>query len=115
LSLYNFSIWSLPYLLSKGATMQELVEFGKITRKMLVAGFDDVPRDFSREERVAAAEVRIQKPMPGSRAVSVLAPAGDADRCKLLIPMVSPMGASSNSLFALLTELNQIRSMGWAV
>jgi p-methyltransferase len=50
LSLYNFSIWSLPYLLSKGVTMQELVEFGKITREMLVAGFDDVPRDFSREE-----------------------------------------------------------------
>ncbi len=51
LSLYNFSIWSLPYLLSKGATMPELVEFGKITRDMLVAGFDDVPKDLSRDER----------------------------------------------------------------
>jgi radical SAM PhpK family P-methyltransferase len=50
LSLYNFSIWSLPYLLSKGVTMQELVEFGKITREMLVAGFDDVPKDFSHEQ-----------------------------------------------------------------
>ena len=51
LSLYNFSIWSLPYLLSKGATMQELIEFGNITREMLVAGFDDTPRDLSAEER----------------------------------------------------------------
>ncbi len=50
LSLYNFSIWSLPYLLSKGATMQELIEFGEITRKVLVAGFEDVLKDFSREE-----------------------------------------------------------------
>ncbi|HZF12132.1 MAG TPA: hypothetical protein VFE33_25370, partial [Thermoanaerobaculia bacterium] len=48
--LYNFSIWSLPYLLAKGVTMGELVEFGKITREMLVAGFDDTPKDFSREE-----------------------------------------------------------------
>jgi radical SAM PhpK family P-methyltransferase len=51
LSLYNFSIWSLPYLLSKGFTMQQLVDFGKITREMLVAGFDDVPKDFSREQQ----------------------------------------------------------------
>jgi radical SAM PhpK family P-methyltransferase len=50
LSLYNFSIWSLPYLLSKGASMQEMIDFGEITRKMLVAGFDDVPKDFSHEE-----------------------------------------------------------------
>jgi p-methyltransferase len=50
LSLYNFSIWSLPYLLSKGISMQEIVEFGKITREMLVAGFDDAPGDFSQEE-----------------------------------------------------------------
>ena len=51
LSLYNFSIWSLPYLFSKGVSLQEIIEFAKITREMLVAGFDDVPRDFSREER----------------------------------------------------------------
>jgi radical SAM PhpK family P-methyltransferase len=51
LSLYNFSIWSLPYLLSKGATMPELIEFGKITREMLVAGFDDAPKDLSRAEQ----------------------------------------------------------------
>jgi radical SAM PhpK family P-methyltransferase len=51
LSLYNFSIWSLPYLLSKGVTMQQLIEFGKITREMLVAGFDDLPQDFRREEQ----------------------------------------------------------------
>ncbi len=51
LSLYNFSIWSLPYLLSKGATMEELVEFGRITREMLIAGFDDTQKDLGREEQ----------------------------------------------------------------
>jgi len=51
LSLYNFSIWSLPYLLSKSASMQELIEFGHITREMLVAGFDDTPKDLSRGEQ----------------------------------------------------------------
>jgi radical SAM PhpK family P-methyltransferase len=51
LSLYNFSIWSLPYLISKGATMQELIEFGQLTREMLVAGFDDTPKDLSRDEQ----------------------------------------------------------------
>ncbi len=51
LSLYNFSIWSIPYLLSRGVTMEEMVEFGKIAREMLVASFDDLPTDFSDQER----------------------------------------------------------------
>lgn len=51
LSTYNFSIWSLPYLLSKGLDMPGIVEFGRIVREMLIEGFDDVPRDFSAQER----------------------------------------------------------------
>lgn len=47
LSLYAFSIWGLPYLLSKGIELDEIVEFGKIAREMLIASFDDVPKDFS--------------------------------------------------------------------
>jgi p-methyltransferase len=72
LSLYNFSIWSLPYLLSKGTTMQELVEFGKITREMLVAGFDDVPRDFSREEQRLTELFGASGLAPGTRAAAPL-------------------------------------------
>jgi radical SAM PhpK family P-methyltransferase len=51
LSLYNFSIWSLPYLLSKGITMPQIIEFGEITREMLVAGFDDVEGDMGPQQR----------------------------------------------------------------
>jgi radical SAM PhpK family P-methyltransferase len=51
LSLYNFSIWSVPYLMSRGIAMAEIVEFGKIAREMLVASFDDAPLDFSDQKR----------------------------------------------------------------
>jgi radical SAM PhpK family P-methyltransferase len=47
LSLYGFSIWSLPYLVTKGIGMGELVEFGKLAREMLVKSLDDVPVDLS--------------------------------------------------------------------
>ena len=50
LSLYNFSIWSLPYLFSKGISVQEIIEFAHITREMLVASFDDVAADLSPQE-----------------------------------------------------------------
>ncbi len=85
LSLYNFSIWSLPYLISKGVTMEELVEFGKITREMLVAGFDDVPKDFSREEERLtqlfgssglAQSTRAGAPAPVLAAAAATAPTG---------------------------------------
>ncbi len=55
LSTYNFSIWTIPYLLSKGATLPEIVEFGRIAREMLVAGFDDAANDFSDQERRLSA------------------------------------------------------------
>jgi radical SAM PhpK family P-methyltransferase len=51
LSTYNFSLWTLPYLVSQGVAIDEVVEFGRITREMLVAGFDDVPKDFADQER----------------------------------------------------------------
>jgi radical SAM PhpK family P-methyltransferase len=51
LSTYNFSIWTLPYLLSQGVSMPEIVEFGDIAREMLVSSFDDAANDFGSQER----------------------------------------------------------------
>lgn len=79
LSLYNFSIWSLPYLLSKGISMQEIVEFGKITREMLVAGFDDAPGDFSQEER---------------RLTELFGTSGLAQKLRETVPLVTGSGGA---------------------
>ena len=51
LSTYNFSLWSIPYLVSQGIALEEVVEFGKIAREMLLASLDDQPTDFSAQER----------------------------------------------------------------
>jgi radical SAM PhpK family P-methyltransferase len=47
LTLYGFSIWSLPYLFSKGIELSQIAEFGTIAREMLVRSFEDAPMDFS--------------------------------------------------------------------
>jgi p-methyltransferase len=47
LTLYGFSIWSLPYLFSKGIGLPQVAEFGTIAREMLVSSFDDTAQDFS--------------------------------------------------------------------
>ncbi len=47
LTLYGFSIWSLPYLFSKGINLPQVAEFGQVAREMLVNSFDDAPPDFS--------------------------------------------------------------------
>jgi radical SAM PhpK family P-methyltransferase len=47
LTLYGFSIWSLPYLFSKGVGLPQIAEFGTIAREMLVSSFEDTPVDFS--------------------------------------------------------------------
>jgi radical SAM PhpK family P-methyltransferase len=47
LTLYGFSIWSLPYLFSKGLGLPQIAEFGTIAREMLVSSFEDSPMDFS--------------------------------------------------------------------
>ena len=51
LSLYGFSLWGIPYLVAKGISVDQIVSFGEITREMLVESFDDIPADFSRQER----------------------------------------------------------------
>jgi radical SAM PhpK family P-methyltransferase len=47
LTLYGFSIWSLPYLFSKGLGLPQIAEFGTVAREMLVSSFEDSPMDFS--------------------------------------------------------------------
>jgi radical SAM PhpK family P-methyltransferase len=51
LSLYNFSLWSVPYLMAQGIALAELVEFGNIAREMLLGSFDDQPAEFAGQER----------------------------------------------------------------
>lgn len=51
LTLYGFSIWSVPYLISKGITIEQVKQFGTIARELLVQSFEDVePVDFSVQE-----------------------------------------------------------------
>jgi radical SAM PhpK family P-methyltransferase len=48
LTLYGFSIWSLPYLISKGITVEQVKQFGTIARELLLQSFNDVePADFT--------------------------------------------------------------------
>jgi p-methyltransferase len=56
LTLYGFSIWSLPYLLGKGITLEQIKHFGMTAREMLIQSFDDVGTvDFtSHEQRLVA-------------------------------------------------------------
>jgi hypothetical protein len=55
ITLYGYSIWCLPYLLSQGITFEQFVEFNRNAREMLLASLDDVDIDFSEPlERLAA-------------------------------------------------------------
>jgi radical SAM PhpK family P-methyltransferase len=49
-TIYGFSIWVLPYLISKGISMDRIKDFLVIAREMLVQSFDDQDRDFSDQE-----------------------------------------------------------------
>jgi radical SAM superfamily enzyme YgiQ (UPF0313 family) len=41
LSLYGFSLWGISYLISRGITMEQIKEFGRITRPMLLQSLQD--------------------------------------------------------------------------
>lgn len=49
LAAYGFNIWSLPYLLSKGLTLQQFKDFAMIARELLVRSFEDRDIDFSEQ------------------------------------------------------------------
>jgi radical SAM PhpK family P-methyltransferase len=51
LTLYGFSIWSIPYLLQKGFTLDQIKVFARFARKLLVKSFDDIEADISEGER----------------------------------------------------------------
>lgn len=57
LTLYGFSIWSIPYLLQNGFTVEQIKSFGRTARKMLVKSLDDTPADFRAEEAEMARVV----------------------------------------------------------
>ena len=41
LPLYGFSLWGISYLISKGISMEQIKEFGRITKPMLLDGFSE--------------------------------------------------------------------------
>ncbi len=46
LTLYG-DVWSIPYLISKGISVDTFARFSRVARDMIVAGFDDAPGDFT--------------------------------------------------------------------
>jgi radical SAM PhpK family P-methyltransferase len=51
LTNYGFDIWAFPYLLSRGLSLQQILDFTRVAQEMLVQSFDDVPIDFSAQEK----------------------------------------------------------------
>jgi p-methyltransferase len=47
---YGFDIWAFPYLLSRGLSLQQILDFTRVAQEMLVQSFDDMPIDFSGQE-----------------------------------------------------------------
>ena len=41
LSLYGFSLWAIPYLLSRGFSLEQIEKFGYIARPLLLSSLDD--------------------------------------------------------------------------
>jgi p-methyltransferase len=50
LTLYGFSLWSIPYLLQNGFSTNQIQSFGRTARKMLIKSLDDVECDYREEE-----------------------------------------------------------------
>lgn len=50
LSLYGFSLWGIPYLLSKGITLEQIEAFGKLTRNVMLDQFKDENAAFPKED-----------------------------------------------------------------
>jgi len=54
LTLNGFSIWSLPYLLQNGFTIEQILGFARTARKMLLKGLNDSEVDYRDEEKEMA-------------------------------------------------------------
>ncbi|CAM2068627.1 Radical SAM protein [Sulfidibacter corallicola] len=51
LSLYGFSLWGIPYLLSKGITLEQIEAFGELTRNIMLDQFKEENAAFPEEDR----------------------------------------------------------------
>ena len=58
LTLYGFSLWSMPYLMSKGITVKQIKKFGKITRGLFALNLDDIEGDSAEYERELISMLR---------------------------------------------------------
>jgi p-methyltransferase len=58
LPLYGFSVWALPYLMSRGFTIDQLVKFGHLVRPLLLSSIKDEPGDLAGVERQLADLLR---------------------------------------------------------
>jgi radical SAM PhpK family P-methyltransferase len=71
LPLYGVSMWTVPYLLAKGITMDQFKEFTRTANRMLIQCLDDRPVDLSREEQQLASVFAgwqwLQTPPAGDR------------------------------------------------
>ncbi|HET8783285.1 MAG TPA: radical SAM protein [Pyrinomonadaceae bacterium] len=54
LTLHGFSIWSLPYLLQNGFSVEQITSFARTAKKMLVKGLDDSDVSYRDEEQELA-------------------------------------------------------------
>ena len=55
LTLNGFSIWSIPYLLQNGFSVEQITSFARTARKMLVKGLDDSEVSYPDEEKEMAS------------------------------------------------------------
>jgi len=55
LTLNGFSIWSIPYLLQNGFSVEQITSFARTARKMLIKGLDDSEVSYRDEEKEMAA------------------------------------------------------------
>jgi radical SAM PhpK family P-methyltransferase len=70
LTLYGFSLWSVPYLLARGITERQIEAFAGIAREMLAGSFDDSQSDFAPQIRRLAAVLAAKE---GSNVAGIVA------------------------------------------
>jgi radical SAM PhpK family P-methyltransferase len=69
LPTHGFSLWGVPYLLSRGISFEQIKKFSNIIRPMLLSSLDDAPADFSNVEAQLTELFRNTSLLPRSRAL----------------------------------------------
>ena len=74
LTLYGFSLWGIAYLVSAGISLEQIKEFGRIAKPMLLRSLDDLPADFAEAEArlttlFGTTALRGGRPVGGARAI----------------------------------------------